>query len=79
MATWTVDETGCVGCVLCSDLAPQLFVYDLAREVVVVYPAVTESPSLRKAAQQAMEACPVDAISVVFAEAGEAASASTCL
>jgi len=63
MATWSVDEARCVGCVLCSDLVPQLFVYDLPRQLVVVRQDCRLSDDVRVAAQQALESCPVDAIS----------------
>ena len=63
MTTWSVDEARCVGCVLCSDLVPQLFVYDLPRQLVVVREDCLVSGDVRDAAEQALESCPVDAIS----------------
>ena len=57
-----VDENVCTGCGLCEETCPEVFELgddDVASVVVDVVP-----PEAEEACQEAMEGCPVEAISI---------------
>jgi ferredoxin len=62
----TVEST-CISSGYCRNTLPDVFVEGPNRRSVVTHNPVEESPKL----QEAMEGCPVEAISAVDAETGE--------
>lgn len=62
----TVEST-CISSGYCRNHAPDVFGSGPARKSVVLKNPVEESPAVR----EAMESCPVEAISAVDAETGE--------
>ena len=57
-----VDETRCIGCSLCVQLCPDLFVVDL-RQIAVVVGTADSSESIERL-EAAVDYCPVQAISI---------------
>ena len=56
----TVDKVLCIGCALCSDLAPECFVMDEEFKSVPKNETVADETKCKEAA----ESCPVKAISL---------------
>jgi ferredoxin len=57
----TVDQDACVGCGLCVDTCPSVFVMegDIAKVV-----AATATPDDEQACREAADGCPVEAIAI---------------
>jgi ferredoxin len=57
-----IDRSGCIGCGLCADTCPEVFVMDDDGIAEVI--AQTVPVSVQKSAVEAAEGCPVSVITV---------------